>query len=70
MSAESMFSSEETVLKEILTSSFYAGFTYTEILEFLIAHHRHQISLSTLKRRSWFAQKTISSMENNCWGSK
>ena len=47
-----MFSSEETVLKEILTSSFYAGFTYTEILEFLIAHHRHQISLSTLKRRS------------------
>ena len=46
-----MFSSEETGLEEILTSYFYAGFTYTEILEFLIVHHRHQINLSTLKRR-------------------
>ena len=51
MSTESIFYSEETGLKEILTSYFYAGFTYTEILEFLNVHHGHQITLSTLKRR-------------------
>ena len=51
MSTESIFSSEETGSEEILTSYFYAGFTYTEILEFLNVYHGHQISLSTLKRR-------------------
>ena len=35
MSTESIFFSEETSLGEILISCFYAGFTYTEILEFL-----------------------------------
>ena len=39
MSTESIFSSEETGLEEILTSYFYAGFTYTEILEFLNMYH-------------------------------
>ena len=43
MSTESIFSSEETGLEEILTSYFYAGFTYTEILEFLNMYHGHQI---------------------------
>ena len=51
MSTESIFSSEETGLEEILTSYFYAGFTYTEILEFLNVYHGHQISPATLKRR-------------------
>ena len=51
MATESTFSSEETGLEEILTSYFYAGFTYSEILEFLNVYHGHQISLSTLKRR-------------------
>ena len=51
MSTESIFSSEETGLEEILTSYFYAGFTYSEILEFLNVYHGHQISLSTLQRR-------------------
>ena len=51
MSTESIFSSEEPGLEEILTSYFYAGFTYTEILEFLNVYHGQQISLSTLKRR-------------------
>ena len=52
MSTEIIFSSEEdTSLEEILTRYFYAGFTYTEILEFLNMYHGHQISLSTLKRR-------------------
>ena len=44
MSTEIIFSSEEdTSLEEILTRYFYAGFTYTEILEFLNMHHGHQI---------------------------
>ena len=51
MSTESIFPSEETGLEEILTSYFYAGFTYTEILEFLNVYHGHQISPATLKRR-------------------
>ena len=51
MSIESIFSSEETGSEEILSSYFYAGFTYTEILEFLNVYHGHQISLCTLKRR-------------------
>ena len=50
MPTESIFSSEETGLEEILISYFYAGFTRTEVLEFLYAYHGHQISLSTLKR--------------------
>ena len=50
MSTESIFPSDETGLEEILTSYFYAGFTYTEILEFLNVYHGHQISLSTVKR--------------------
>ena len=41
---------EETGLAEILTSSFYAGFTYIEIVEFLNMYHGHQISFSTLKK--------------------
>ena len=36
---------------EMLTSYFYAGFTYTKILEFLNVYHGHQISLSTLIKR-------------------
>ena len=51
MSTESIFSSEEPGLEEILTSYLYAGFTYTEILEFLNVYHGQKISLSTLKRR-------------------
>ena len=51
MSTGSIFSSEETGFEEILTSYFYAGFTYTEILEFLNVYHGQQIRLSTLKRR-------------------
>ena len=51
MSTESIFLNEETSLEEILTSYSYAGFTCTEILEFLNVYHVHQISLSTLKRR-------------------
>ena len=47
MSAESTFFSEKTGLEEMLTSYFYAGFTYTE---FLNVCHEHRISLSTLKR--------------------
>ena len=44
MSTEIIFSSEEdTSLEEILTRYFYAGFTYTEILEFLNMYHGHQI---------------------------
>ena len=50
MSTGSIFPSEETGLEEILTSYFYAGFTYTEVLEFLNVYHGHQINLSTLKR--------------------
>ena len=50
MSTESIFSSEETGFEEIL-SYFYAGFTYTEILEFLNVYLGQQIRLSTLKRR-------------------
>ena len=50
MSTESIFSSEEPVLEEIL-SYFYAGFVYTEILEYLNVYHGHQNSLSVLKRR-------------------
>ena len=41
MATESIFSSEETGLEEILTSYFYAGFTYSEILEFLNVYHGH-----------------------------
>ena len=51
MWTERIFSSEETGLEEISTSYFYAGFTYTEILEFLSVYDGHQISLSVLKRR-------------------
>ena len=51
MSTKSIFFNEETGLKEILTSYSYAGFTSTEILEFLNVYHGHQISLATLKRR-------------------
>ena len=51
MSTKIIFSSKETGLEDILTSYFYAGFTYTEILEFLNVYHRHQISLSASKRR-------------------
>ena len=51
MSTESIFSYEETGLDEALTSYFYSGFTYTEILEFLYVYYGDQISLSTLKRR-------------------
>ena len=35
MSTESIFFSKETGLEEKVTSYFYAGFTGTEILEFL-----------------------------------
>ena len=49
MPTENIFSNEETGFEEILTSYFYIGFTYTEILEFLNVYHGHQISLSTLK---------------------
>ena len=38
-------------MEEILTKYFYAGFTYTGILEFLNVYHGHQISLSILNRR-------------------
>ena len=51
MPKENIFFNEETGLEEILTSYFYAGFTYIEILEFLNVYHGHQISLSALKRR-------------------
>ena len=51
MSTECIFSSEQPGLEETLTSCFYAGFTYTEILEFFNVYHGHQISLSALKRR-------------------
>ena len=49
--SEVYFFSEGTGLEEILASYFYAGFTYTEILEFLNVYHGHQITLATLKRR-------------------
>ena len=51
MSTECIFSSEQPGLEETLTSCFYAGFTYTEILEFFNVYHGQQISLSALKRR-------------------
>ena len=35
MSTESIFFSDETGLEELVISYFYAGFTCTEILEFL-----------------------------------
>ena len=51
MTIENIFSSEGPGLEEILTSYSDAGFMYTEILEFRKVYHRHQISLSTSKRR-------------------
>ena len=50
MSTENIFFNEETGSEEILTSFFYGGFTYIEILEFLNVFHGQQPSLSTLKR--------------------
>ena len=51
MSTESIFFSEVGVSEEIVISYFYAGFTYTESLEFFNVYHEHQINLFTLKRR-------------------
>ena len=68
MTIENIFSSEGPGLEEILTSYSDAGFMYTEILEFRKVYHRHQISLSTSKRRFkalGFIQTSISSMESS-----
>ena len=51
MSTESIFFSEETGLEKILTSCFYAGFTVTEILEFLNVYHGYPISLQYTKEK-------------------